>query len=246
MHLLCANDAALSDSIKQILQDVDKIYFELDMDDLGMMLGAITKMNMKGDTTLKTLLSLKDYTRVKEFFTKKGGMIPFTMLERMQPMLTSSTLAEEEMDCDGGVSGIEMQMMEFNKKNAKKEILGLETIEQQLNAFSSISYKEQATMLLKYLDSMADTKNATKELVKAYKSQNLDTIANLMLKSEPEMEKHMDVLLLNRNKNWIVQFKKIFAEKSIIAAVGAGHLVGESGVLNLLRKEGYTVSPVKN
>ncbi len=246
MHLMCANDAVLSQGLKNVLDSVNDIYFELDMDDIAMLMGAFTQMNMRGDTSLKTLFTSEEYTKVKNYFSKSKSMIPFAMLEKMQPLLASSTLAEEQMECEGGASGVELQIMEYNKKNKKLAISGLETIQDQLAVFGKISYKEQAQMLLKAIDSAATTQNATTQLVAAYKSQNLDTIENLMVKSEPELEKYMDDLLVNRNKNWIQQFKKIFHQKSIIAAVGAGHLVGKMGVLNLLRKEGYIVTAVKN
>ena len=246
MHMLCANDAQLSSGLKNVLDNVNDIYFELDMDDLGMLMGAFGQMNMRGDTTLKTLLTAAEYTKVKNYFSTAKIGLPFAMLEKMQPLLSSSTLAEEQMQCDGGASGVELQIMEYNKKNKKLTISGLETIQDQLAVFGKISYKEQAQMLLKSIDSAATTQKATVQLVAAYKSQNLDTIENLMVKSEPELEKYMDDLLVNRNKNWIQQLKNILPKKSIIAAVGAGHLVGKMGILELLRKEGYTVTPVEN
>ncbi len=247
MHLLCAEDAMLSINVKKIMEQVDKIYFELDMDDMGAMLSAFTKMNMNNGTKLKDLLTESEYAKVKAYFDKKGGMVPFSMMENFKPMLISSTIMEDEMPCKKGVSGIEMQMMELNKKaKNKKEILGLEVMEDQLAVFDTIPYNEQAKMLVTYMDSAATTKSETAKLVAAYKEQNLKNIEMLLSKSEPELEKYTDVLLNNRNKNWIVKFKTICKGKSIIAAVGAGHLVGVQGLLQLLKKEGYNITPLKN
>lgn len=246
MHLLCAEDAVLSDSIKFVLDKVDKIYFELDMDNMVEMMGAMTKMNMKNDTTLKDLYTPSEYKKVKDFFTKSKSMLPFNMMERFMPLLTSSTLMEEQMPCKDGISGIEMNMMSYNKKNKKTETLGLETIADQLSVFEKISYKEQAKMLLQYVDSLPNTMNETQKLVDAYKGQNLNNIELLMNKTEPGLEKYMDVLLFKRNKNWVEQLKVIMPKESIVAAVGAGHLVGKEGLIELLKKEGYTLSPIKN
>ena len=60
------------------------------------------------------------------------------------------------------------------------------------------------------------------------------------------MNDHQDVLLNNRNKNWVIQLKKIMLQEPVFIAVGAGHLVGEKGLLALLKKEGYTLRPLKN
>jgi uncharacterized protein len=247
MHLLCAEDAILSTNIKKIMEQVDKIYFELDMDDMGGMLSAFTKMKMNDGIQLKDLLTDVEYKKVKAYFDNKGGMVPFSMMENFKPMLISSTMMEDDMPCKKGISGIEMQMMELNKKaKPKKEILGLEVMEDQLAVFDTIPYKEQAKMLITYMDSAGTTKNETAKLVAAYKLQNLKTIETLISKSEPELEKYTDVLLNNRNKNWVTKFKTICKEKSIIAAVGAGHLVGQQGLLQLLKNEGYTITPLQN
>ena len=55
-----------------------------------------------------------------------------------------------------------------------------------------------------------------------------------------------DILLNNRNRNWVKQLKTIMKKESVFVAVGAGHLVGESGVIALLKKEGYTLTPIEN
>ena len=54
-----------------------------------------------------------------------------------------------------------------------------------------------------------------------------------------------DILIYNRNRNWVQKLKTLMPEKSLTIAVGAGHLAGEKGLIKLLRKEGYSVKPVK-
>jgi hypothetical protein len=53
-------------------------------------------------------------------------------------------------------------------------------------------------------------------------------------------------MLDNRNKNWVIQLREILPEKNIFIAVGAGHMVGENGLISLLKKEGYTLRPIEN
>ena len=53
-------------------------------------------------------------------------------------------------------------------------------------------------------------------------------------------------MINRRNKNWVEQFPKIAKDKSLLIAVGAGHLGGESGLLNLLKQKGYTLRPLEN
>ena len=68
IHMLCADDAVLSDNMKKAISNCDEVYFEVDLDNLFEMFGAMNKMKMKGDTTLHDLLSEKDYKKVKELF----------------------------------------------------------------------------------------------------------------------------------------------------------------------------------
>ncbi len=247
MHLLCAEDAVLSNNVKNIIQQVDKVYFELDMDDMAAMMGVITKMNMRDGVQLKDLLTATEYDKVKNYFANKKSMLPFSMMEKYKPIMLASTIMQEDMPCKKGISGIEMKMMEYNStfKN-KKEILGLEPVTLQVAIFDSIPYKEQATMLVQYIDSAAITSKQTQKLVVAYLSQNLKTLEELVTKSEPGLEKYTDILLTNRNKDWVNQLQVIGKTKSFIAAVGAAHLVGNAGVLQLLKNAGYTVIPLNN
>ncbi len=68
----------------------------------------------------------------------------------------------------------------------------------------------------------------------------------MVSKSEFGSEKYEDLLLNNRNKNWVKQLKEIMKKQSVFVAVGAGHLVGDFGLINLLKRAGYKVEPLEN
>jgi uncharacterized protein len=244
MHLMCREDAQLSKNLKEVLKRSDLIYFELDMDDVMGMMSGMSAMRMKNGVKLKDLVSPEEYTRIKNYFNKNGAL-PFNMVENFKPMLLASTVTEEQMSCKTQ-SGVEMMMMEEN--DGKKEILGLETMADQAGIFDSIPYKDQVKELLKLLDSTqtGNTGEGLKELVSAYKKQDLKKIEAITLESEPGLKDYMDLLLYKRNRNWITKIKQVTGEKTIIFAVGAGHLVGKVGVLELLKKEGYALRPLKN
>ena len=83
-------------------------------------------------------------------------------------------------------------------------------------------------------------------MVNVYKSQRIDEIEKMFSKSEFGMEENQDLLLNDRNKNWVGQLKLIMKKESVLIAVGAGHLVGEKGLIALLKKEGYNLRPLRN
>ena len=110
--------------------------------------------------------------------------------------------------------------------------------------FDSIPYDVQAKELLKSIDSLATYRRYFDTMVTVYKQQRLDELAKQMNDPEFGMAEQQDVLLDRRNKNWVDQLKLLMKEKSLFVGVGAGHLPGEQGLIQLLRKAGYTVEPV--
>ena len=247
IHLLCANDIELSETLKTAIKETDKVYLELDMDNLFEMMQAVQKMKMRNDTTLSDLLSESDYKKVKAFFTSKSSLIPFSILETYKPMLAASMIMQTSTDCDNAIS-MEQIIMQQAKQD-RKEIKGMETMTYQLSIFDSIPYEVQAKQLLAFITENDSEDKASKEydeMASAYRNQELHKLEQLINKEELGIGNFADLLLYNRNKNWVVTMGKIFATNSAVIAVGAGHLPGEKGVINLLRKAGYKVDPMEN
>ena len=247
IHLLCANDIELSETLKTAIKETDKVYLELDMDNLFEMMQAVQKMKMRNDTTLSDLLSESDYKKVKAFFTSKSSMIPFSILETYKPMLAASMIMQTSTDCDNAIS-MEQIIMQQAKQD-RKEIKGMETMTYQLSIFDSIPYEVQAKQLLAFITENDTEDKASKEydeMASAYRNQELNKLEMLINKEELGIGNFADLLLYNRNRNWVVTMGKIFSANSAVIAVGAGHLPGEKGVINLLRKAGYKVDPMEN
>jgi uncharacterized protein YbaP (TraB family) len=243
MHLLCADDARLSANLKKAIRETEHIYFEIDMDDLSQMMNALKHVRMNDNTKLSDLLSKEEYDRVKQFFEKNGSVLPFSMMERFKPYMLTSLIGEKSMGCEQ-TNGMEMSIMQEAKKY-DKEILGLETAEFQAGLFDSIPYEKQAKELLNYIDSIHSFKDNTSDLVKVYREQNLQKMQELTM-AEKGIGEYMDLLVYDRNRRWIIQLSDILAKSRTLVAVGAGHLPGDNGMINLLRKAGYTVKPLKN
>ncbi len=249
IHMLCKEDALLSSNMKKIISSADEIYFEVDMDNMmEMMLVAMTKMKMRNDTTLQDLLSKEDYQKVKDFFNNKESMLPFSMLETMKPFFAASTLQQGELPCESMAIMEDVIMQEAKKKD--KEIKGLETMSYQAGILDSIPYKLQAEQLVNYIENAGKPENEgdseTKEMLKAYNDQDLAKLEAMINKSDIGVSSFSDILLYNRNRNWVKKLKDLLPNKTLLIAVGAGHLPGSEGVIELLRKEGYKVEPVDN
>jgi uncharacterized protein len=250
IHLIPKSDFFLTDATKKALSESQKVMFEINMKDMQnpmLILSIMSKAMMPRGQKLRDLISKEDYALVKTRFDEIG--MPLPMLESIKPMFLSAMVegGGNPMDTSGkeATTAYEMEIMKIADKD-KKEMGGLETMEFQMGIFDSIPLKTQAEMLVKSIKSVNNGDSEFKAMVEMYKNQDIESMAGTMKSGEEnELSKYEGVLLTSRNKNWIPLIVKNSAGKSTFYAVGAGHLGGELGVVNLLRKEGFTLRPLK-
>jgi uncharacterized protein YbaP (TraB family) len=244
MHLLCAADAQLSDSLRRAIANVQQIYFEIDLDNMMETLGALRYLNMNNNTRISDLLTEEEYSRVKDYFKKNATMLPFSMMEHLKPYFITSLISESKFPCPEK-DGMEQVIMKEAKKD-NKPINGLETVQFQASVFDSIPYKRQAQDLVKMIDSAGVAGDSSDmQLIEVYRRQDLNKMTELTA-GEEGISDYLDLLLYNRNANWVKKMPAIMRDAPALFAVGAGHLGGEKGVINLLRKAGFTVRPMKH
>ena len=248
IHMIGKEDFFLTDSTRSSFERSERIVFEINMEDMtnmSVLFSLITKVMMEDGVRLKDLLSEEDYALVQQRFSELG--LPLMMFERMKPMFLSS-FAAGDMSTDGFSSGsvvsYEMEFMEMAKQE-EKEMAGLETIEFQMSMFDSIPYKVQAEMLVESLRGGDTEDDQFQIMVDLYKAQDLEGMQALFQDEEGGVGEYEDVLLINRNRNWIPLMAEMMKEKATFFAVGAGHLGGKNGVIQLLRQAGYTLTPLR-
>ena len=245
MHLVCAEDAKLSDSLRFAIEQCKQVYFEINLDNMMETLGALKYLNMNNNTRLSDLLTEEEYGRIKDYFKKNKTMLPLSMMDRLKPYFITSVISESKFPCTAK-DGMEQVIMTEAKKDGKS-INGLETVQFQASVFDSIPYKRQAKDLLKMIDSAgtAGGDDSDIKMIEVYRAQDINKMQE-MTAGETDMADFLDLLLYNRNASWVKKMPGIMKDKQSLFAVGAGHLGGEKGVINLLRKAGYTVRPMKH
>jgi len=242
-HLLCKEDIHFSDQLKKAVKLSDEIYMEMDMDDPSTLLSGMLYMNMKDGKKLEDLYTPEEYKRLEDYFSDTLKM-PIMLLQKAKPYFLVALLYPRMMNC-ASPAGVEEELMKMAKEE-QKEIKGLETMQFQASVFDSIPYEWQAKELLKNIDSFSVYKNEFEQMLSLYKKQELDSMKNMITKSEFGSEKYEDLLLNDRNRNWVKQLKEIMKKESVFVAVGAGHLVGQFGLISLLKEAGYKVEPLQN
>ncbi|WP_284652418.1 TraB/GumN family protein [Flavobacterium terrisoli] len=240
IHITC--DATLSAKVKTALDNTQQLCLELDMDDPNMQGEMMMKMMMKDGVTMKSLASAEDFKIVDDFLKAEVGFSA-EMLNTVKPFMVSAMLYPKMLPCE--MQSVETELQKISKAQ-NEEVIGLETVSEQLDVFDAISYKDQMDELVKTAKS--NLKRDTTEMnamLDMYKSENIEAMVDFTKKSDNVMtSKYVDELLNNRNQNWISRIDKIAKEKSTFFGVGAAHLGGEKGVIALLRKAGFKVEPV--
>lgn len=169
----------------------------------------------------------------EQFDTNFNKAKPFLLMQ----FLLQSSLPENS-------KSYEKEFENLAIKN-KISITGLESVTEQLNLFTSLNKKEQTEMVMSSLREEAEAKNSFEQMQQIYLTQNLDNLYTFMKKESDSPIANSRVFLENRNQNWIPQMEKMMESKSVFFAVGAAHLAGPEGVIELLIKKGYTLTPIK-
>jgi uncharacterized protein len=242
IHIICKDDFVMTEATKQKFAEAQQVYLEIDMDDPKMMPEMMKSMYMTDGSTLKTLLSEADYQKVSLFF-KDSLKTNIGTMDKMKPFVLSSMTIPKLISCPS--QSYEETFVKM-AKNESKEVLGLETVQEQFGALDKMGMKKQADlMLVKMIENWNEGKQELKQLISDYKNQDIEAMFEDMSKSKSMDAEFESDLLANRNQNWIPKIQKITKEKPTFFAVGAGHLGGKKGVIALLRESGFTVKAIK-
>ena len=246
---------SIIDSIKGFnaaINSVDAVYGEIELSEMNspasqqkMMMAAMAPT----DSTLSKVFTKEQFDSIDNVIKKySGGQATLNMLEPMKPMLVGQQLTIL-MNLQVIPNFNPMQLLDSHVQTlgaqAGKGTFGLENIDFQINVLFGDPISKQAEDLLETIRKEEKMKSFSLDLYNAYMIQDIEKVRQLMIDPdlglEPEDEAKM---LTNRNVNWVNQLKTILPQKSVFVCVGAGHLPGENGVLNLLRQAGYTITPV--
>ena len=193
-------------------------------------------MMMDDGKTLKDVLGEEDYELLGKYFKDSLGM-GLMLFDRMKPILLSTMMMEKGME---EVVAYENVFLEMAKEN-DMEIKGLETAEFQMSMLDSIPYEVQGKMLMDGIKQEGgENEDMFAQMVELYKQQDIDSLYNITVNESSEFGDYEGPLLVTRNSNWISVIKEMSTEQPTFFAVGAAHLAGDIGVIQLLKNEGFT------
>ena len=240
IHLLCSDDIQVTDAMKEKLTASQQLVLELDFDDPDLMQEMQQKTMLPDGKTIQDMMEAKDYAALSQFF-QDSLKIPLTAVERFSPIALSSMLYMQMLPCQPG--SYEASLTQLASAEGK-EIIGLETIDEQMAAFNQIPEEGQIDYLTEMIEDYDKAQREFEQLVAAYQTQNVDELYEISQKSMEEVEGMEQYMLIDRNQKWVPQMRSLMNKQPTFFAVGAGHLGGDHGLIELLTEQGYTVTAV--
>lgn len=241
--------------LRQAMRETQQVYGELKMSELespATMQLMQKSMMIDSDTTLTTLFSPEDYATVNKF-CKENMMMDLSMAPKLKPAYLLNNVVVMAYVKHVGKFNPQEQLDTFFQSQASKngkKVDGLESPEFQFNLlFNGASLQRQAQLLMCTLHNIDSEVENIKKLTDAYMRQDLRTMLEISEQRKGNqcdpLPTEEDAMIFNRNKAWAEKLPAILKAAPTFVAVGALHLPGEKGLLNLLKKQGYTVEPVK-
>lgn len=246
---------SMLESIKGLdaaLRNADKVYGELDMQaamDPSALMGMQQMMMAPADSTIDKVLTAKQLADLNMAWAKYGtDQIPLNALYVLKPAGLSTQLAAlmsakvlPDINVGQGVDN-ELQV---RARKAGKPVAGLETMEFQTQILLGDPISKQAEDLVETIEDIDAEAGKLVRLTNAYLAQNYKDIETICAESVLKDPESSEKMIISRNNNWMKQLAPEMKNTNLLVVVGAGHLVGDKGILNQLKQAGYNVTPVK-
>ncbi len=204
------------------------------------------------DSTLDKVLTPADYGIVEKVFNKYFGTLGMKLkqVNNLKPNAISTQMQAMQaikyfpnFDANSLID----VMVQTRANEAGRPSVGLENVDEQINLLFNGSIANQAKGLVEACKQDEFFQVQSAALADAYLAQDLDKLLAVMTDATMggDSEEEMEVLIYSRNRSWAEKLKVIMPERACLVCVGAGHLPGEQGLLQLLRNAGYTVEPMQ-
>lgn len=261
---LHVEDGSYLDSIpgaRAALDEVEQVYGEIDINTMTNpdSLATMQKgMTIEDGKTIKDILTAEQFDKLDKYVesivgAKFSSPLLFQQMGQLNPAALEQTLEIVKI--------LKMKQGKFNPSNTidtyiqnvaiekGKKTYGLETMAFQTKTIFGRPMSEMIDELICSIDNAEFFDKQTQLLIDTYHAQDAEKLMDILVMKMGNKcditEEYMNNELFNRNNNWVKAIPSIIKAHSTLFAVGAGHLGGENGVLNLLRKAGFTVEGVK-
>ena len=264
-HVVKASFLDTIPGANRVISDVEQVYGELDMRHMSnqdTLLSIAKMMMLPPDSVATKIMTEQEFDElcrvVNENYNIDLKNPQYAVLLQFYPVVLMTTIGQvsemmklQKAMAEGTVTESPEPIIDlFIQQKAigqNKPVFGLENYSFQVEMLTTLldmPLHEQYVKMIESFGNKAEGEKIVNSLVDAYKTFNLASV-NDVLQSENDFGNIESKVFDSRNENWAQKMPSIMAEKSTLFVVGAGHLIGDKGILNLLKKQGYKVKAVK-
>ncbi|MEJ2580445.1 MAG: TraB/GumN family protein [Acidobacteriota bacterium] len=242
IHALKDDAYPLPQVFERAFAEAQVLVFEID---LGEMTATAVQMMSAGSlppgTTLEQIVGAQTWKEL-ETHAEESGINP-SVFSGMKPWMAALTLTAFELSKHGYLSssGLDTYFMQ-RADRAGKEKRALETAEAQVSLFADLT-REQSRAFLRY--TLRDLELMIPEMEELYirwRAGDVEYVEHMMLEGFEEFPDVFTRMVGDRNRAWVPQIEELLAgDRDAMVVVGSAHLVGDEGVIELLRQKGYVI-----
>lgn len=238
-HIMCSQDFEIKPKVLKALEQSDHFVMEINYTDPAEM-AAMQKM-YQTDKKLSDQLSSAEAKELDKVLADYGTDLK--KMDNSSSQALYALISLKALPCpQTEIKLYEIELLQNALKN-KKKVFGLEKVEDQM---TSINKAYDLKAVIGQLKMGKEYEILLKKMVTAFKKEDVQSVYSLF-KNDKIMTPHQEkAMLTDRNKNWVQKMPEMMKKESAFFAVGGAHLMGENGVIRLLRSKGYTVKPVSS
>jgi uncharacterized protein YbaP (TraB family) len=245
IHLLRSTDYPLPQVMESAFTNSQIAVFEVDIDkanDPATGFGLLSKAMLPDGQTLRQVLPEKVYNSFSNHVQQAG--LPMIMFETMKPGMAITMLEAMELTKLGANPelGEDQHFFTLAKESGRKTV-PLETVEFQLGLMLDFSGPDEEVMVEKSLEQIDDEKKEYNDMVTAWKAGDAAALEKMLNEMRTDAPSIFKKLVSDRTASWVPKVDELLhGSQNAIIIVGAGHLVGPDGMVELLKKQGYKVT----
>jgi len=244
IHFLKKESYPLKQSIEQAFDAVSKLVFEIDLQSATAEKTrrvTLEKGLFRDGTTLQQNVDKETYDLAERRAREVG--IDLRAMNPLKPWLVALTLTTMKLQKLGFDPnyGVDRYLTERAKRSGKSTG-GLESLEFQIGLLDGLSRRDQEMMLRETLKELDQLDEGVEQLVQSWMKGEVGSVEEWLLAGMREYPEVHERVIIERNRRWLPQIEKMIAQgENAMVVVGAAHLVGREGVIELLKQLGYTV-----
>jgi uncharacterized protein YbaP (TraB family) len=243
VHFLKKENYPLNKTIEKAFEGSQKLVLEIDLksEDAGAVQRVTLEKGINRERTLEQSVSAETYGLAEKRAQELGIDIrALTPLKPWVVALTMTALQLQKLGFDPNY-GVDRYLAQRAAKSGKT-VVGLETASFQIGLIDQLPERDQESMLRQSLKEMDVLDRGLDQIVQAWSTGNVTALEALLLGGMREYPAVHQTVIVDRNRRWLPQIEKMIEQgESALIAVGAAHLIGKDGVIELLKARGYTV-----